>query len=416
MDFVNQNRYPVSMTPNTAVRYLDRTTPPHISTLILLASLPALSMNMFLPSLPAMAEYFAVDYRLMQLSVALYLGVSAILQLMIGPLSDRFGRRPLILAGGALFLLATLGCIWAPTAEIFLAFRMAQAVIATGMAISRAVVRDMVPDAQAASMIGYVTMGMSLAPMLGPLLGGVLDSYFGWHSVFWLLFVLGVALFVLSWYDLGETSATTNRSFAEQFRQYPELLMSRRFWGYCLSATFASGAFFAYLGGAPFVGKEIFHMNAIWLGLSFGAVSFGYMMGNFLSGRFSTRIGINRMILFGCIIAAVGISISMALFYLGLGNAITFFAFMSTVGLGNGMTLPNASAGMLSVRPDLAGSASGLGGAILIGGGAGLSAFSGSRLSVDSGVYPLLWIMIACSVLAILAILFVMHRERQLSM
>ena len=105
-------------------------------------------------------------------------------------------------------------------------------------------------------MIGYVTMGMSLAPMLGPLLGGVLDSYFGWHSVFWLLFGLGVALFVLSWYDLGETSTTTNRSFAEQFRQYPELLKSRRFWGYCLSATFASGAFFAYLGGAPFVGKE----------------------------------------------------------------------------------------------------------------------------------------------------------------
>jgi len=225
-----------------------------------------------------------------------------------------------------------------------------------------------------------------------------------------------VALFVLSWYDLGETSTTTNRSFAEQFRQYPELLMSRRFWGYCLSATFASGAFFAYLGGAPFVGKEIFHMNAIWLGLSFGAVSFGYMMGNFLSGRFSTRIGINRMILFGCIIAAVGISISMALFYLGLGNAVTFFAFMSTVGLGNGMTLPNASAGMLSVRPDLAGSASGLGGAILIGGGAGLSAFSGSQLSVDTGVYPLLKIMIASSVLAILAILYVMRRERQLSM
>ena len=397
------------------VRYLDRTTPPHISTLILLASLPALSMNMFLPSLPAMAEYFAVDYRVMQLSVALYLGVSAVLQLIIGPLSDRYGRRPLILTGGALFLLATLGCIWAPTAEIFLIFRMAQAVIATGMAISRAVVRDMVPDAEAASMIGYVTMGMALAPMLGPLVGGVLDSYFGWHSVFWLLFILGAGLLALSWRDLGETSTSTNRSFAEQFRQYPELLMSRRFWGYCLSAAFASGAFFAYLGGAPFVGKEIFHMNAIWLGLSFGAVSFGYMMGNFISGRFSTRIGINRMILFGGIIAAAGISCSMMIFYMGLGTPVTFFAFMSTVGVGNGMTLPNANAGMLSVRPDLAGSASGLGGAILIGGGAALSAFSGSQLSTETGVYPLLWIMVSSSVMAILAILYVIRREQVLA-
>jgi len=404
------------MTRETTVRYLDRTTPPHISTLILLASLPALSMNMFLPSLPTMASYFAVDYRVMQLSVALYLGMSALLQLFIGPLSDRYGRRPVILAGGALFLLATLGCLWATTAEAFLAFRMGQAVIATGMALSRAIVRDMVPEAEAASMIGYVTMGMSLSPMLGPFVGGVMDSYLGWQSVFWLMFVLGVMLFILSWYDIGETTPNRDRGFAEQFRQYPELLLSRRFWGYCLSSAFASGAFFAYLGGAPFVGKEIFQMNAIWLGLSFGAVSFGYMTGNFISGRFSTRIGINRMILFGGLIATIGVTCSLLLFYLGLGTPLSFFAFMTTVGLGNGMTLPNASAGMLSVRPDLAGSASGLGGAILIGGGAALSAFSGWMLSVETGVYPLLWIMATSSFLSIIAILYVIRRERTLSL
>ncbi|MCK4712993.1 MAG: MFS transporter, partial [Marinosulfonomonas sp.] len=123
------------MTRKNDVRYLDRTTPPHISTLILLAGLAALTMNMFLPSLPAMAEYFHTDYRLMQLSVALYLGVSALLQVIIGPLSDRYGRRPVILWGSALFLLATLGCIYAPTVTIFLAFRMAQAVIATNMVL-----------------------------------------------------------------------------------------------------------------------------------------------------------------------------------------------------------------------------------------------------------------------------------------
>jgi len=400
------------MTRNSTVRYLDRTTPPHISTLILLAGLAALAMNMFLPSLPAMAVYFDTDYRLMQLSVALYLGVSALLQLIIGPISDRYGRRPVILWGSALFLLATLGCIFAPTVTIFLWFRMAQAVIATSMVLSRAVVRDMVPGAEAASMIGYVTMGMALAPMIGPFFGGVLDTYFGWKSVFWLLFILGVLMLGLAWRDLGETATNRSTSFAEQFRQYPELLMSRRFWGYCLSAAFASGAFFAYLGGAPFVGKEVFGMNAIWLGLSFGAVSFGYMMGNFVSGKFSTRIGINKMILVGSSITTVGVATSLTLFSVGLGSAVVFFTFMTTVGLGNGMTLPNASAGMLSVRPHLAGSASGLGGAILIGGGAALSAFSGSMLTKETGALPLLLIMFASSLMAVISILYVIRRER----
>lgn len=249
MDNADQTRYAKLMTDKPEVRYLDRTTPPHISTLILLAALPALSMNMFLPSIPAMAIHFDVDYRMMQLSVSLYLAMTAVLQLLIGPLSDRYGRRPIIQIGGVIFIIATLGCILSPSAEIFLGFRMLQAVIATGMALSRAVIRDMVPEAQAASMIGYVTMGMSLSPMLGPFFGGILDTYFGWKATFWVLLVLGIMLLALSWADLGETSTTKSTSFGAQFKQYPELILSRRFWGYALSATFAAGAFFAYLGG-----------------------------------------------------------------------------------------------------------------------------------------------------------------------
>jgi len=402
------------MTDKPQVRYLDRTTPPHISTLILLAALPALSMNMFLPSIPAMAEHFSVDYKVMQLSVSLYLAVTAVLQLTIGPLSDRYGRRPIILWGGGIFIAATLGCILAPNAAIFLTFRMLQAVIATGMALSRAVVRDMVPGAEAASMIGYVTMGMSISPMIGPFFGGVLDTYFGWQATFWVLTILGFFLLVVTWVDLGETSTTKNTSFIAQFKQYPELLLSRRFWGYALSATFVSGAFFAYLGGAPFVGEKLFHMNTIWLGVSFGAVSVGYMIGNFVSGRFSIRIGINRMILIGTIIAICGISCSLILFYLGFGSPFVFFAFMPTVGIGNGMALPNANAGMLSVRPSLAGSAAGLGGALQVGGGAAIAAFSGFLLSIETGVFPLLWLMIITSILGFLSINYVIRRERGL--
>lgn len=412
MDNVKQTRYARSMINKPMVRYLDRTTPPHISTLILLAALPALSMNMFLPSIPAMADHFNVEYYVMQLSVSLYLAMTAVVQLLIGPLSDRYGRRPIIQLGGVIFIIATLGCILAPSAGIFLGFRILQAVIATGMALSRAVIRDMVPADQAASMIGYVTMGMSLSPMIGPFIGGVLDTYFGWQSTFWLLLVLGIMLLALSWADLGETSTTKSESFSAQFKQYPELLLSRRFWGYALSATFAAGSFFAYLGGAPFVGKELFHMDAIWLGFSFGAVSTGYMLGNFVSGRYSIRVGMNQMILLGTTITTLGVCCSLALFYLDWGSAAVFFGFMTTVGLGNGMTLPNANAGMLSVRPSLAGSASGLGGAMLVGGGAGLATLSGSLLSVESGIFPLLWLMVICSALSVVMIWYVIRRER----
>ena len=159
-------------------RYFDRTTPPHVTSLVLLSGLSALSMNIFLPSLPNMTAYFQTDYALMQLSVSLYLGLTGILQLMIGPLADYYGRRPVILTGMTIFLLATVGCLLAPDVGTFLVFRMIQTATATGMVLSRAIMRDIVPADKAASMIGYVTMGMSLVPMIAPAIGGFLDDAF----------------------------------------------------------------------------------------------------------------------------------------------------------------------------------------------------------------------------------------------
>ncbi|MBF9058531.1 Bcr/CflA family efflux MFS transporter [Rhodobacterales bacterium HKCCSP123] len=395
------------------VRFLDRATPPHIFTLIVLTGLGALSMNIFLPSLPQMTEYFVTDYRLMQLSVALYLAVNAGLQMVIGPISDRFGRRPVLLVGIVVFLAATLGCILAPNIEVFLFFRMLQAVIVVGLVLGRAVVRDMYPADQAASQIGYVTMGMAVVPMIGPAIGGVLDQTFGWQANFWLLFILGVMVLGLTWRDLGETARATSTSFAAQFREYPELLTSRRFWGYCMTAAFASGAFFAYLGGAPFVGSEVFGLPPALVGFYFGAPALGYFFGNWISGRFSVRLGINAMILWGTTISAVGLTMSLILFLLGFKTALVFFGFMTFVGLGNGMVLPNATSGMLSVRPHLAGTASGLGGAIMIGGGAALSALAGALLTGGNGAYPLIGIMLLTSILAVLSILYTIRRERQ---
>ena len=393
---------------------LDRRSPPHILTLILLAGIAALAMNIFLPSLPGMTAYFDTEYRLIQLSVAVYLGVNAVLQLFMGPISDRLGRRPVILGGLAIFLLATLGCIWAANVWIFLFFRMMQATVVAAMVLSRAVVRDMVPEAQAASMIGYVTMGMAVVPMIGPALGGLLDEIYGWQASFWALFALGLAVTVLAWADLGETAPLTGRGFRDQVRDYPELFTSPRFWGYAGAAALSSGAFFTYLGGAPFVGSVVFGLTPGELGLYFGAPAVGYFLGNFASGRFSVRVGVNRMVLWGTLVNAAGIGVNLALFHLGLGTPLTFFGLMTLMGLGNGMAIPNATAGALSVRPNLAGTASGLSGALMIGGGAALSALAGAWLAPGTGAFPLLWIMFTTALLSIAAIALVIRRERRL--
>jgi DHA1 family bicyclomycin/chloramphenicol resistance-like MFS transporter len=372
-------------------------------------------MNMFLPSLPAMAEHFEADYAVMQLSVAIYLGFSAVLQIFVGPISDKFGRRPVILWGLAIFLVATVGCIYAPNIETFLTFRMMQAAIATSMVLSRAAVRDMYAQDQAASMIGYVTMGMAVVPMISPAIGGVLDEWFGWQAVFWALFVLGAATMLLAWGDMGETAMPSTKSLTAQFGEYPELLRSVRFWGYALAASFSSGAFFAYLGGAPFVGQEVFGMSPATLGFFFGAPAVGYFLGNFLTGRYATRFGVNQMVLWGCAANATGGTISLLIFEAGYGSPASFFGMMTLVGLGNGLTIPNATAGMLSVRPHLAGTASGLGGAIMIGGGAFLSAWVGVLLTPESGAFPLLWMMLVTAVLGLVSIAFVMRREQALT-
>ncbi|THD82163.1 Bcr/CflA family efflux MFS transporter [Aliigemmobacter aestuarii] len=402
------------MSEKLFVRFLDRTTPPHIVTLVLLAGLSALTMNIFLPSLPGMAAWFDAPYALMQLSVALYLGLSAALQIVIGPISDRYGRRKVLIWSLVLFLIATVGTIVAPTAEIFLAFRMAQAVVAAAMVLSRAVVRDMVADAEAASMIGYVTMGMSIVPMIGPVIGGFLDEWFGWQANFALLLVAGGAALWLTWSDLGETATIRKVGLMDQVRTYPLLLSSQRFWGYVLCAAFASGSFFAYLGGAPYVGTEIFDLSSSEIGALFALTAVGYAFGNFLAGRFSVRVGMNRMVLFGTLVVTLGMGLLAVLTMGGLHHPVVFFGLTLTMGMGNGMTLPNANAGMLSIRPELAGTASGLGGAIQIGGGAGLAALAGILMKPGATELPLVLLMFGSALASLLAILAVIRRARRL--
>ena len=383
-------------------------------TLVLLASISALAMNSFLPSLPNMAEHFGSSTALMGLSVGVYLGTSAVFQILVGPLSDRIGRRTVSLWALIIFIVVSISCVYAPNTFVFMCLRALQAIAACTFVVARAIVRDTTETQASGSKIAYISMGTAICPMFGPALGGLMDGWFGWEANFWFIGGLGFLILVIAYFDLGETVPENTQGFRQQFSEYPELLLSRRFWGYCLASAFGAGAFFAYLGGGPFVGSIVYNLSPEMLGLYFGAPAIGYFFGNFLSGRFTIRFGIDAMILWGLWIIFSGLSLSMVCSYIGYGTVETFFGFMIFVGLGNGLTIPNATAGMLSVRPHLAGTASGLGGAMMIAIGAALSTLAGAFLVPGSNEMPLLMLMWFSSLSGVAVIIYVRQRNKRL--
>ncbi|GHA54641.1 Bcr/CflA family drug resistance efflux transporter [Amylibacter ulvae] len=392
--------------------FLNKETPPHILTLVAIAGVAAIPLNIFLATLPAMAEYFDTPNSMMQLAVSGYLALTAVIQLIIGPLSDRFGRRPVTLVGLAIFILASVGAALSQSFVIFMIFRAFQTAASTGMAISRATVRDMVPRNKAASLIGYVTMGMSLAPMIAPPIGGFLGAAFGWQANFYVLTGAGALVFLLAYFDQGETNINKSTSIGAQFRAYPELLTSRRFWGYAATNAFAAGTFFAYLGGAPFIAKEVYGLGPSTIGIYLMITPIGYMIGNGISGRFSTVMGIERMLLVGGMVTVVPMVISMAVIAAGVTHPLGLFAFTFFIGFGNGMVLPSANAGLLDVNPALAGSASGLGGALLTFGGALLAGLTGYLLVDSTTAIPLVACIFASSLIALITSVFTIRIER----
>ena len=402
------------MTEFPKSRFLDRKTQPSMLTLVLLASISMLAMNSFLPSLPSMATHFGTTTAIMGLSVAIYLGSSAVLQILVGPLSDKIGRRPALLWSLGIFIFASFACVFAQDTAVFMTLRAVQAFAACTMVLSRAIVRDTNDTQTSASKIAYIAMGMAITPMFAPALGGFLDNWFGWQANFWMLGGVGTLIWILTYFDQGETVPPSTEGFREQLKEYPELLTSRRFWGYCLASAFSGGAYFAYLGGGPFVGSVVFNLSPEQLGIYFGTPAIGYFAGNFISGRYSVRFGIDAMILSGLNIILVGMTLSLILSYLGYASVNSFFGFMIFVGLGNGLCLPNATAGMLSVRPHLAGAASGLGGSISIAGGAALSTVAGAILVPGSTEMPLLLLMWASSLAGVILILSVRRRNKKL--
>jgi len=382
---------------------------PHIVTLAFAAAVSPMAMNVYLPSLDSMARYFDTTALMVQLSVSVFLAATAIVQIIVGPLSDYYGRRPIMLASMGIMLAATLVCIFAPTIEILLLGRALQAGGAAGLVLSRAIARDLRSGTQAASLIGYITMGMTLAPMLAPVAGGYLGEHFGWQASFWLIFLFAGLVLVILWFDLSETAPNPGRAggFAAYVAAWPRLLRSSAFWGYCLTCAFSSGAFFVYLGAGPVVGSIYYGLTPSSFGYFFMLIAIGYLLGNFLAGRFSTRIGIVPMMMIGNLIGIAGILISLGLALLANENALNFFGLMFFVGLGNGITLPNANAGMVNVQPELAGAASGLGAAMQTGGGATFAGLAAIFILPENGPVATLVFILTSLLCAVAASVYV---------
>ena len=299
--------------------------PPHRITLILVTALAILTLNMFLPSLANIARDLETSYAVVSLAVAGYLGITAVVHLVIGPLSDRYGRRPVLLSVLVLFIAASIICSLAENIWMFLLFRMLQAGMASGSALSMVIVRDTHSKREAAGVIGYISMAMALAPMLGPILGGTLDAAFGWRSVFHFYALAGFCMFVLCWLDVGETRPERAHNADGNGDTFWTVAREPRFWAYALCTAFSTGAFYIFIAGAPLVADTTFKVSTAQLGLFIGSITGGFMLGSFFAGRYSPHHPLATMMIAGRLFAFGGLILGLTLVLSGWLSPLLFF-------------------------------------------------------------------------------------------
>jgi len=373
-----------------------------------MSALGPMALNIFMPSMPGLAKYFVVDYGLVQMTLTLYLIGLGAAQLVYGPLSDRYGRRPVLLWGLGIYCVGSLACVFAPSITLLMLGRALQAIGGcAGLVLGRAIIRDLYDRDRSAAMIGYVTMAMSLAPMLSPALGGYLDTLAGWRASFAFCSLAGLAVYIWVILTLPETLAQRGEGegAASLIRGYGMLLRSPLFCSYALQTAFTSGVFFAFIAGAPFVVVTVMGQPASEYGLWFIIVSIGYLIGNFFTGRYAARVGINRMLAVGAAIGMIGIVALALASWLTALSLPGIFLPMMVVALSNGLTLPNGTAGAISVNPRAAGAAAGLSGALQMLTGAAAALLVGYGQDHDPSQYPMLWTMLGCGILAVISYL-----------
>jgi DHA1 family bicyclomycin/chloramphenicol resistance-like MFS transporter len=371
-------------------------------TLVAATALGPLAMQIFLPSLPLIQSDLGVSAATAQLVLSLSMVAISFSLLVYGPLSDRFGRRPLLILGLVLFLVGSLVGALAPNITTLVVGRTIQAVGgAAGLVLTRTIIRDIYGRERAASMIAYVTTAMVIAPMLAPAIGGVINDHFGWRANFVFVGLAGILVTFLVIARLPETH-DERAAFAglrNMIAVFAQLLGNREFRGFTLQSSFAIATFFSFAAAAPYVVIVVMGRPASMYGVFFIVISFSFMVGNFIAGRISERVGVERMVFLGSGLAVSGTLLSLVCLLTFGWVPWSLFGPIVLLGLGNGMSMPNAIAGAISVDPRVAGSASGLAGFLQMLVAALFAQLAG--MWQNGTPYPMIGFMIAAATLSL---------------
>ncbi len=386
---------------------------PRLITLVLLSALAVLPVNIILPSLPKIAAAFHADFALVNLSVSGFSFVTAFLEAIGGALSDRFGRRPVVLTALSIFIIASIGCALAPNIGIFLLFRMMQACIGPCYSVALVVIKEASDEREAASKFGYLAMGWALAPMVGPLFGGTLDELFGWQSISIVLAILGMAAFILSMRELKGSRAPSSGTSRNYLASYGLLLRSTRFWAYTLCMACSMGVLYIFLGGAPLTVGNTLGGSSAMLGFYMGLVPAGFILGSYLAGRYAAKVPLGTILIVARLLTCLGLLTGLILSLSGMTYSLALFGPCIFIGLGNGLTMPAANSGAMSVRSDLVGTAAGLAAAMRISGGALIGSVAGLFLAQSADIHTLFALMLASAVLALVAAFWAASVERR---
>ncbi|MGN6284046.1 MAG: multidrug effflux MFS transporter [Afipia sp.] len=382
--------------------------------LVAMNGIAPVSLYMLVPMLPLLATTFQQDISVAQMTVSLYMVGLACSQLVMGLLSDLYGRRPVLMWCLGLVVIANIGCIFAQTLPQLIAGRFLQAVGgAAGMVLARAIVRDIYDRNRVGSMISLVIAVMMIAQMLSPLAGGLLDHWFGWRSIFYVLAIVTTLTMVAIMLALPETrrveTRTSDNNFVSDVRA---LSASKTFIGYVLCQMLASSLIFVFAGGGPYIVVDHLHRSTTEYGLWFATAGVAYMMGNLASVRLSPRYGLDRMIAIGLILQIAGSVLNVVWGITGLNQMPSWlFGTHMIVMFGNAFAMSNASAGAISVRPQAAGTASGTMGFLQMGFGALCSQLGAALGGHFATPLPMNIAMLILSLACAAAIVFLVPRN-----
>ena len=332
--------------------------------LALLTALGPVAVDMYLPSFPEIGRVLGASPATVQLTLSLYMASYALGQIVHGPLSDRYGRIPVLRTALAVYCVASIACAAAPSIELLLTARAVQALGTSGaIVLARAIVRDLYSGARAGRELSLMGAIMSLAPVGAPVIGGVMQATFGWRSHFFVQCAFGLLALYLVWRKLPETlrlRAPGPFSLRAIFSSYAVILRNGAFLANCGMQTVSFAGIFAWISGSSFVLQDFYGLSSFAYAMAFGAASVGYLVGTAFAVRIVTRIGIDATIGIGASALALGGLAAAAAIAIGGASAIPLVAAMALFAIGMGMVQPQTIAGALMPFPERAGAASSL--------------------------------------------------------